>query len=80
MHRTTIMLPEPLRKRLAARARSMHVSIGELIRLAAVSFLDRQERQHAEDPLAGGGNYVIPTPSASDVSENVDRYLYGDPR
>ena len=76
MHRTTIMLTDPLRKRLAGRAKELHVSVGELIRLATESYLDRQERLYTEDPLAGNA-YVINEPTEAYVSENVDRYLYG---
>ena len=71
------MLSEPLRKRMRARASAMHVSIGELVRLATETFLNREECKWSDDPLAGN-DYVITIPTAAQVSENVDRYLYGD--
>lgn len=76
MHRTTVMLPENLKRRASERAKQMHVSLGEFLRIAAESYLEREERADATDPLLGS-EYVIPDPSPAQVSENVDRYLYG---
>jgi len=54
----------------------MNVSLGEFLRQAAESYLDRQERMWTEDPLASGA-CVVREPAPPDVSANLDRYLYG---
>ncbi|MBD3239516.1 MAG: ribbon-helix-helix protein, CopG family [Chitinivibrionales bacterium] len=76
MHRTTVMLPEGLKHRASERARQMHMSLGEFLRMAAESYLEREERAGLSDPLLGS-DYTISEPSPAHVSENVDRYLYG---
>jgi hypothetical protein len=76
MQRTTIMLPAELRDRISLRASTMHVSLGEFLRIAAEAYLDRQERMWTEDPLPGGA-CVVREPAPADVSANLDRYLYG---
>jgi hypothetical protein len=76
MHRTTIMLPDTLKKRAEERARLMKISLGEFLREAAEKMLQQEERKWLDDPLASNA-FVVAEPGPSDVSENVDRYLYG---
>ncbi len=76
MHRTTVMLPDPLKSRLQHRAAELRVSLGELLRTAAEQFLDREERKYTHDPLAVGF-CVVKEEAPPDVSENINKYLYG---
>jgi len=76
MLRTTIMLPEDLKKRVETRAHQMNLSLGQLLRGALEEFLQRDERSRIDDPLASG-EYVITAPAPLHVSENVDKYIYG---
>ena len=75
--RTTIMLPENLKKKVEMTSKKMHVSLGEFLRIAAKEFIEREERKWLDDPLASG-DYTITDPSPSNVSETIDRYLYGN--
>jgi len=78
MLRTTIMLPTALKQRAEARARQLHVSLGEFLRQAVERQLEREElAETGQDPLAGNA-YIIHEPSPAQVSENIDRYLYGE--
>lgn len=76
MQRTTIMLPRQLKQRLQKRATAAHKSVGEILRLAAEEYLDRQSVSWDNDPLSGSG-FVIRDRGPRDVSANVDKYLYG---
>ena len=76
MHKTTIMLPESLKKRAEVRAGEIQVSLGELVRNALENYLVRQETNWESDPLAAG-DYLITAPAPAKVSENIDRYIYG---
>jgi metal-responsive CopG/Arc/MetJ family transcriptional regulator len=76
MERTTIMLPETLRTRIQAAAAKMHISLGEFIRLASEQYISRESRKWKDDPLVSG-DYVIDAPAPANVSENIDKYLYG---
>ena len=73
MHRTTILLPEELRRRAAREARDLGISLSELIRrrLASSSVPEGAERPRffAREPWSG--------PEADDVAANHDEYLYG---
>jgi len=77
MFRTTIMLPEPLKKRAETVAAARGLSLGELLRTSLQTFLDKEERKWTEDPMIEGNYNVLREPAPSDVSGNLDRYLYG---
>lgn len=73
MHRTTILLPDDLRRRADREARALGISLSELIRrrLAADGggeTLDRP-RFFSRQPWGGHG--------PSDTAANHDAYLYG---
>jgi hypothetical protein len=70
------MLPDGLKKRAEEKAESLGISLGEFLRAAAESYLDKEERRWIDDPLVNG-DFLIETPAPAIVSENVDRYLYG---
>lgn len=76
MTRTTIMLPEDLKHRAQETARRLGVSLGELIRESLESRLDGRGSRD-EDPLFQD----IPVYRGEvpdDLSEEHDRYLYGE--
>jgi hypothetical protein len=73
MHRTTILLPNELRQRADREARSLGISLSELIRrrLAADENPDKSERPRffTRQPWTG--------PGPADTAANHDTYLYG---
>ncbi|MFW6012510.1 MAG: CopG family transcriptional regulator [bacterium] len=76
MTRTTIMLPEDLKLRAQETARRLGVSLGELIRDSLESRLDvTGDRQ--DDPLFRDVP-IYDGEVPSDLSEEHDRYLYGE--
>ena len=76
MKRTTIMLPESLKRKIAAKAKKMNISLGEFIRIASVNFLNREKKNLDQDPLANG-DFVLDLKTQADISENIDKYVYG---
>lgn len=73
MHRTTILLPNELRRRADREAKSLGISLSELIRrrLAADERQPDAERPRffSRQPWTGQG--------PSDTAANHDTYLYG---
>jgi hypothetical protein len=78
MKRTTIMLPESLRRRALFRARQKGVSLGELIRDSLDAALPSLTDEAQADPLFE--DVVFDGPAPADLSANHDRYLYDDER
>lgn len=76
MHRTTIMLPEGLKKRMEKKAKQVNMSLGELVRASVESYLLRDSTSWKDDPLATD-SFVIQDHSPADVSSNINKYLYG---
>ncbi len=72
MKRTTIMLPETLRRRAAFRARQRGISLGELIRDSLDAALPGASYGH--DPLFE--DVVFDGPAPRDLSAKHDKYLY----
>jgi hypothetical protein len=72
MKRTTIMLPEELRRRAASRAKQRGISLGELIRDSLDTALPGVS--YEEDPLFE--DVIFDDPAPRDLSANHDRYLY----
>jgi hypothetical protein len=76
MTRSTIMLPEELKVRAQDKARELGMSFGELLRES----LERRlgvPGDRLEDPLFANVP-VYDGPAPEDLSEEHDRYLYGD--
>ena len=72
MHRTTILLPEELYRAAGREARSLGVSLGELIRRRLATGQGKPPQQEAffsRRPWSGE--------APDDLSANHDRYLYG---
>lgn len=72
MKRTTVMLPETLRRRAALRARQRGISVGELIRNSLEEALPGASSD--QDPLFEEA--VFDGPAARDLSARHDKYLY----
>jgi hypothetical protein len=75
MKRTTIMLPEELRRRAISRAKQKGVSLGELIRDSLDSALPHVSYDIGKDPLFE--DVVFDGPAPRDLSRRHDDYLYG---
>jgi hypothetical protein len=71
MHRTTILLPEDLYQSAGREARSMGVSLGELI---------RRRLAESPHPLSPKRSFFSREPwtqeAPNDLSVNHDKYLY----
>jgi len=78
MHRTTVMLPEPLKLRAQAMAEKRGVSLGELIRKALVTELEDPLRG-LDDDLLFSDEAVFSGETPPDLSKDHDRYLYDEP-
>jgi hypothetical protein len=76
MTRTTIMLPEELKVRAQEKAREVGISLGELLRESLELRLG-VPGDRLEDPLFSNVP-VYDGPAPEDLSEEHDRYLYGD--
>ena len=76
MKRTTIMLPEDLRRRAMTRARQRGVSLGELIRDSLDAALPGVSYEAGSDPLFE--DVVFDGPAPRDLSTRHDKYLYDD--
>ena len=72
MKRTTIMLPEALRRRAASRARQRGISLGELIRDSLDASLPGVS--YEQDPLFE--DVIFDGPAPRDLSASRDKYLY----
>jgi hypothetical protein len=73
MHRTTILLPNDLRRRADREAKALGISLSELIRRRLAADGDpvatARPRFFARQPWSG--------PGPSDTAANHDTYLYG---
>ena len=76
MKRTTIMLPDALRRRAMSRARQKGVSLGELIRDSLDAALPAASYDAGRDPLFEDVVYDGPAPA--DGSSRHDEYLYDE--
>ena len=76
MKRTTIMLPEGLRRRALSRAKQKGVSLGELIRDSLDAALPVMSYDAERDPLFE--DVIYDGPAAADVSAKHDKYLYDE--
>lgn len=77
MKRTTIMMPEDLKIRAAKRADSLGVSLGEFIRDSLERNLKSDNVIIFDDPYLGD-DAVYDGDTPIDLSQNHDKYLYGD--
>ncbi len=86
MTRTTIMLPEDVKRRAMAEARKLKVSFADFVRQAVAERLPRQGsgvdrlKQRRQDPLFRLLDRlpVVKGDRATNVAGNHDDYLYGE--
>ena len=76
MFRTTIMLPESFKTRLAREAERERISFGELVRRALQKYLLIKEGATAHDSFLSSKT-IFQDKGSKDVSEKHDRYLAG---
>jgi len=71
------MIPRELKRRAEARARSLGLSFGELVRTALEASLRVKSTGAARDPLFASDE-IADGAAPRDVSADPDRYLYGE--
>ena len=76
MHRTTIMLPEDLKRKAEEYSRKKGLSLGEVIRKAMRDLLGKSEEDAQDSFFCDKAIYRKDAPR--DLSRNHDDYLYGD--
>ena len=77
MNRTTVMLPEELKRQAQERAMAAGISFGELVRRSLAATVSTPPPERADDPLfADSGVYLGEAPA--DLSKDHDQYLYTD--
>jgi hypothetical protein len=75
MNRTTIMLPEELKRQAQEQAMAAGISFGELVRRSLTATVSTPPPKRTEDPLfADSGIYQGEVPV--DLSKEHDQYLY----
>ena len=77
--RTTIVMPEPLKRRAVAKARQEGISFGELVRRAVekeVSAATKNRGRKTGDPFLDGIK-IFDVDGPADLSVNHDDYIYG---
>jgi hypothetical protein len=86
MTRTTIMLPEEVKRRAMAEARKLKVSFADFVRQAVTEKLPREGKgvdrlkRRRRDPLFRLLDRLpLVKDAATDVAISHDDYLYGDP-
>jgi hypothetical protein len=77
MHRTTVMLPEALKRAAQAHASQRGISLGELLRESLEHRLREQPPDRSRDPLFLDRATYADT-GAADTAERHDDYLYDD--
>jgi hypothetical protein len=78
MQRTTIMLPPPLKLQAQQLARERGISLGDLVRQALSTMLNRiRETGEQMDPLFAD-QALWEGDAPCDLSQNLDEYLYGE--
>ena len=87
MTRTTIMLPEEVKRRAMAQARKLNVSFADFVRQAVTEKLPRQGKgvdrlkRRRQDPLFRLLDRIEPVTGGTntDVAARHDDYLYDEP-
>ncbi len=77
MNRTTIMLPEELKRQAQEHAMATGISFGELVRRSLTATVSTPPPQRTEDPLfTDSGIFLGEAPA--NLSKDHDQYLYSD--
>ncbi len=77
MNRTTIMLPEELKRQAQERAMAAGISFGELVRRSLTITVSTPPPERTEDPLFADSS-IYQGEAPADLSKNHDQYLYSD--
>lgn len=77
MHRTTVMLPDDLKRRAEERARSEGISLGELVRRSLALVVDTTKVDRRDDPLFAD-RAVYADEGSVDMAAEHDAHLYGE--
>ncbi|WP_295544353.1 ribbon-helix-helix domain-containing protein [uncultured Thiohalocapsa sp.] len=77
MHRTTVMLPEALKRAAQAHASRRGISLGELLRESLEQRLKDQPPDRSRDPLFLD-RAIHADAGPTDTAEHHDDYLYDD--
>jgi metal-responsive CopG/Arc/MetJ family transcriptional regulator len=75
MQRTTIMLPDDLKKMAEREAMRRGASLGEIIRTALKELLQPKKHTNKKDSLFSD-SLIYKGPVEKDLSQNHDNYLY----
>ncbi len=75
MKRTTIMLPDELKKKVEQIAQKQGVSFGEIIRESLLLYINPKA---SNDDSLFSDDAVYTGEAPGDLSVNHDEYLYGD--
>lgn len=78
MHRTTILLPRPLRMQLERAAQREAISFGELVRRVLQKFLLKDQGAASNDPFFAN-HTTFEDRGPRDVARQHDTYLVKDP-
>ena len=77
MKRTSIMLPQQLKMQASDKAHRLRMSLGEFIRRSILSSLGSSQERVKKDTLFADTT-VFRGKTPKDLSQNHDRYLYGE--
>ncbi len=86
MTRTSIMLPEDVKRRAMAEARKLKISFADFVRQAVTEKLPREGKgvdrlkQRRQDPLFRLLDHrtLVRSDAATDIAARHDDYLYGE--
>jgi hypothetical protein len=76
MKRTTIMLPDELKKLAENEASRRGSSLGEVIRLALKELLQPARKNNSKKDPIFSDDLIYKGPVEKDISSNHDEYLY----
>ncbi len=78
MERTTIMIPEELKIKVKRQAGRRGISLAQFIRESLEFSLEKLEKENQDDDSFISDVTVYYGDAPNDISENHDKYLYGD--
>ena len=76
MHRTTILLPEKLRREATKAARQQGISLSELIRKQLSEFVGETEPSKREKDALFNPRHLMSKHAPQDLAANHDDYLH----
>ena len=76
MKRTTIMLPDDLKRLVEREAALRGASLGEIVRMALQELLLPSKKAKSKKDSLFCDNFIYKGPVEKDISSNHDAYLY----